>query len=203
MFPELVEECAVVSYTPLIMVGLALTPEQFKALLRMIYVANTVINGHREKGYLKEYDDLEQYIFSRAGAAGFPAATWSHKTSDIGSESADGDLSEVSSQEEEHHHPSRIFENDRELVALMDEYDRAMVTEFLAETLAERDIERKHGPAAKTRMPEKDYEELLDCYAEAYAEEFQKFGFGRMVVVKETAEAEKKVGRIAKGRKLS
>src|SRR3989338_3695271 len=61
------------------MIGLAFTPEQFKTLLRMIYIANTVANGHRDEEILKEYDDLEQYIFSRAESAGLPAATWRHE----------------------------------------------------------------------------------------------------------------------------
>lgn len=158
------------------MIGLAFTPEQFKALMRMIYVANTVINGHRDKDYLKEYDDLEQYIFSRAKAAGFPAATWSHKA---GSEDSMG------SPQEEHHHPSRIFENDPELTGLMDEYDHTMLGELLAEMLAERDIEQKHGSTAKTQMPAKEYDALFALYAEAYAEEFHKSGFGRLVIAKE------------------
>ncbi|MEK7118492.1 MAG: hypothetical protein AAB869_02670 [Patescibacteria group bacterium] len=157
------------------MIGLAFTPEQFKTLLKMIYVANTVANGHREFEYVKEYDELEQYIFSRAKAAGFPGATWSHK--------ADGDMDPTGSPRE-HHHPSSIFENDLELTRLMDDYDNAMLMPLLAEKLAERDIERTHGPAAKTALSEKDYDELFDLFADLYENEFEKFGFEQLVLAK-------------------
>ncbi|OGZ09901.1 MAG: hypothetical protein A3D65_00035 [Candidatus Lloydbacteria bacterium RIFCSPHIGHO2_02_FULL_50_13] len=158
------------------MIGLAFTPEQFKTLLAMIYIANTIANGHREKEYLKEYDDLEQYIFSRAGAAGFPAATWTHKVS-----GADAD----NVPHEEHHPPSRLFENDQAIIKLIDEYDHAMLDALLAERLSERDIERECGPSAKSRMAVDDYDDLLDRHAEAYEEEFEQFGLARLAVVKE------------------
>lgn len=161
-----IESDRILRYTFANMIGLAFTPEQFKALLRMIYVANTVVNA-KEEDYRKEYDDLEQYIFSRAKDAGFPAATWSHK--------AGGD---------QHHHPSRIFENDPELTELLEAYDETATSEFLAEILAERDIEMTHGPDAKSKMPEKDYEALLAATAETYELEFNEHGFARLIVAK-------------------
>lgn len=150
------------------MIGFAFTPEQFKTLLNMVYIANTVANGGSEE-LNKKYDDLEQYIFSRAKDAGVPGATWSHK--------AGGD---------KHHHPSQLFEKDPEINTLLDKYDSAVAIATLSEMLAERDIERKHGPAAKTLLPQKHYDELFDLYAEQYEEEFEKFGLGRLVIVKET-----------------
>jgi len=149
------------------MIGLAFTPEQFKTLLRMVYLANTIANGQRETDHVREYDDLEQYIFSRAGDAGFPAATFKHKA--LG---------------ETHHHPSQIFENDPELNKLMDEYEMTLLLEHLSLQLAERDIEQKEGIDAKNRMPAHDYEELLELYAEMYESEFNEFGFDRLIIEK-------------------
>ena len=149
------------------MIGLAFTPEQFKTLLRMVYLANTIANGQRETDHLREYDDLEQYIFSRAGDAGFPAATFKHKA--LG---------------ETHHHPSQIFEHDPELNKLMDEYEMTLLLEHLSLQLAERDIEQQEGVDAKSRMPAHDYEELLELYAEMYESEFNEFGFDRLVIEK-------------------
>lgn len=146
------------------MIGLALTPEQFKILLRMVYIANTVANGHSEEGeFLKDYDDLEQYIFSRAKEAGFPGATERHKV-----------------DEEVHHHPSPMFENDAEVNKILDEYDTRATFEFLGEKLAERDLEKKYGPHAKDRMPAKDYEEILTERTEEYILEFDDFGFTKI-----------------------
>ena len=148
------------------MIGLALTPEQFKALLRMVYIANTIANGHRDDAdFLKEYDDLEQYIFSRAKEAGYPGATEHHKI--------DG---------EEHHHPSPMFENDPEVNKLLDAYDFSSAFELLAEKLAERDLEKKYGPVAKDRMPGKDYDELLEERSEEYAQEFASNAFSRIEI---------------------
>lgn len=137
------------------MIGLALTPEQFKTLLRMVYIANTVVNGHRDLDFKAQYDDLEQYVFSRAKDAGYPAATSRHKLAG-----------------EEHHHPSRIFENDPEVNKLMDEYDLHIMLELLSEKLAERDIEVLHGKDVKEKMPEEDYENLLEERADMYDTEF-------------------------------
>ena len=133
------------------MIGLALTPEQFKTLLGMVYIANTVANGHLDRDFLSAYDDLEQYVFSRANDAGFPAATWTH--------AAGG---------EEHHHPSRLFEGDPEVNAIMDRYDIHLLTELLSEKLAERDLEEQFGVNPKLQMLEKDYDELLDERASLY-----------------------------------
>lgn len=159
--------CYTMPMNKLDMIGLAFTPEQFKTLLRMVYLANTIANGQRETDHLREYDDLEQYIFSRAGDAGFPAATFKHKA--LG---------------ETHHHPSQIFENDPELNKLMDEYEMTLLLEHLSLQLAERDIEQKEGIDAKNRMPAHDYEELLELYAEMYESEFNEFGFDRLIIEK-------------------
>ncbi len=159
------------------MIGLAFTPEQFKTLLRMVYLANTMANGQKEEDYLREYDELEQYIFSRAGDAGFPAATWKHRVAGVDAMSGGA--------EEEHHHPSRMFENDPELNKLMSAYDSSVTTLLLAEMLAERDMEGKHGLRTEGRLPPKEYDELLLQYTEQYENEFNKFGFNRLVIEKQ------------------
>ncbi len=151
------------------MIGLAFSPEQFKTLLRMVYIANTVVNGHRDEDFAVEYDDLEQYIFSRAKDAGFPAATSRHKLAG-----------------EDHHHPSPTFDNDPEVNALLDQYDIHVMLELLAEKLAEGEIEKKFGPNAADKMPAHDYENLLGEYADAYSGEFLLNGFKNVVVQKST-----------------
>ncbi len=147
------------------MIGLALTPEQFTVLLRMVYIANTVANAHRDEDFLKDYDELEQYIFARAKESGFPGATLHHK---IGNEA--------------HHHPSPIFENDIELNTLLDEYDAHIALEVLAEKLAERDVEELHGPKANTRMSPKDYETLLHERMDEYEQIFLVDGLSRVYI---------------------
>jgi hypothetical protein len=147
------------------MIGLALSPEQFQTLLRMVYIANTVVNGHRDdEGLLKEYEELEQYIFARAKETGFPAATWKHE--------AEGG--------EVHHHPSVAFERDIEVNALLDEYEAIVVFEVLAERLALRAIEEKMGPDAKKKLPSKDFDELLQNEVEEYRDLLVERGYDRI-----------------------
>ena len=148
------------------MIGLALSPEQFQTLLRMVYIANTVANGNREDDEMqKDYEELEQYVFSRAKDTGFPAATWKHQVGDA-----------------THHHPSRAFENDPEVNRLMDEYEAVLLFEVLSHKLAERSIEKKYGPNAKDRMPAKDLEELLEEEAEDYQKILLEDGYANIVV---------------------
>jgi hypothetical protein len=148
------------------MIGLALSPEQFQTLLRMVYVANTVANGNRsEDDLLKDYEELEQYIFSRAKETAFPGATWQHKVGD-----------------EVHHHPSLAFEHDPEVNKILDEYEAVVLFELIAHKLAERAIEKKYGPNAKDRMPAKDLEELIEESAEDYQKILLDDGYTNLVV---------------------
>jgi hypothetical protein len=119
------------------MIGLALTKEQFKTLLNMAYIANWVANGRRlDDEYLEEYEELEEYIFSRAKEAGFPDAAYKHKTDERG----------------EHFHPSRAFEFDREIERLIAEYDEETFFDELAERFAGRDLEQLFGKDAKKKL---------------------------------------------------
>jgi hypothetical protein len=147
------------------MIGLAFTPEQFKTLMRMVYIANTVVNGHRDSDFAIEYDDLEQYVFSRAKDAGFPGATARHKL-----------------MGEEHHHPSLMFEADVEVNTLMDEYDLHAMFEMLAEKLAERDLLLLHGAGVKELLTEENYDNLLEERALLYDKEFEEHGLDHVVV---------------------
>ena len=148
------------------MIGLALSPEQFKTLLRMVYIANTVANGNREDDeMLKEYDELEQYIFARAKETVLPGATWTHQVEGT-----------------THHHPSRAFEHDPEVNKILDEYEAVLLFEVLSRKLAERAIEKKHGPNAKDRMPAKDFEDLLEDEAEDYQKLLLDDGYMNIIV---------------------
>lgn len=148
------------------MIGLAFSVEQFRTLLRAIYIANTVVNARRDEDFLTEYDDLEQYIFSRAKDAGLPLATWTHRP--------DGG--------EAHHHPSATFEDDPEVNMLMDAYEEHVMRETLAEKLARRDIEKKHGPRESDGMTAEDHAALLNERADMYEKIFSESGVVRIVV---------------------
>jgi len=141
------------------LVGLAFTKTQFLTLLKMIYIANTVANGRRtELEQLKHYDEIEQYLFSRARIAGFTAATWTHR--------AGGEV---------HNHPSELFERDDELTSILDKYDEETFWDELELRLAERDIEERFGADAKKTIPPERYRELVGERSDIYDELFDEF----------------------------
>ncbi len=142
------------------MIGLALTNEQLATLLKMVYVANTVANGpFGDRISRKDFDDMEQYVFSRAKDV-FPMAVYQHKVEE-------GD---------EHHHPSLIFESDPDVNALFDQYEEYVARMVMAEKLAERDIEHEFGAHAKDQMSAAQFEELVADRSTLYEELLETHG---------------------------
>ena len=126
-------------------IGLAFTKEQLATLLKMVYVANTVANGPFGDGISrKDFDDMEQYVFSRAKDV-FPMAVFEHKAEE-------GD---------QHHHPSLIFESDPDVNALFDQYEEYVARMVMAEKLAEKEVEKEFGIHAKDQMNAAQFEELV------------------------------------------
>ncbi|HSE35336.1 MAG TPA: hypothetical protein VLB83_04405 [Candidatus Paceibacterota bacterium] len=145
-------------------VGLAVTREQFKTLLKAVYLANWIANGRRDdEDMLLEFDALEQYIFSRAKDAGFPDAVYRHKTD----------------EGVEHFHPSRAFEFDRELDRIVKRYDDLTFWDELSERFAERDMERMYGADVKSKMDPQGYQRELDDLVAHYDEESELHGIDR------------------------
>lgn len=148
------------------MIGLALTPEQYKTLLRMVYIANWVANGRREEGpFLEDYEEFEEYLFSRAKEAGFPDAAYQHKVDD---------------GTRVHFHPSRSFEYDREIDKIISEYDDATFLDTLAERFALRALKKKFGPNAKSNMSPEEYAEEMEHFIGVYDDEILEHGLDRL-----------------------
>lgn len=147
------------------MIGLALSKEQFKTLMKMVYVANWVANGRRtEENFLPDYEELEEYVFSRAKEAGFPDAAFKHKTEDRG----------------EHFHPSRSFEFDRELERVIADYDEETFFDELAERFAERAMRARFGANAKTKLSPEEFAEEFGQLVDKYDEEIMEHGLARL-----------------------
>lgn len=143
------------------MIGLALTKEQMATLLKMVFIANTIANDNADGEAIDraDFEDLEQYVFSRAKEV-FPMAVYQHKAG-----------------EEEHHHPSVIFENDPDISGILDEYDTHAAVSVISEKLAERDIATEFGKNAKDQMSMENYVSLLEDKATHYEDLFVTHGF--------------------------
>lgn len=147
------------------MIGLALSKEQFKTLMKVVYIANWVANGRRsEDEYLGEYEELEQYVFSRAKDAGFPDAAYKHKTN----------------EKSEHYHPSRAFEFDRAIEQILRDYDEETFFDELADRFAARDMEEEYGKNAKEKLSPEEYADVFDALSAKYDEEIVENGIARL-----------------------
>ena len=144
--------------------------KQFATLLKMAYIANWVVNGVRSgaKGdeRIKEYADLEKYIFSRAQDFGLEDYV------DIES----GDI-----------FPSREIE-EGEPRDLIDYYDEEVLWEELAHRLASRDFYNDYGRETIENMGVKERIKKNHPYLEKYWEEFDNYGLKRLEVVDKNEE---------------
>lgn len=141
--------------------------EQLATLLKMVYVANTIANSPYEGMALrKDFQEMEEYVFLRAKET-FPLAVFQHKVGD-----------------NNHHHPSSVFENDPDINNMMDQYEEYAVRFVIAEKFAEREIEGEFGPHSKDKMSASQYEELVLEKAPKYEEILQKHGFKALSIDK-------------------
>lgn len=143
-------------------VQLNLTKEQYRTLLEMTLLGNWMINSTREKT-IKEYDDVEQLVFSFAKQAGLE------------------DCIEYV-EKLKAYFPTPDFEEEQAM-PFKEEYDDYTFWEELIHRLAWRDMERKLGrPIPEGAATE---EQLLanDAEVKRYQDEFNANGIENLVLV--------------------
>lgn len=148
--------------------SIALTSQQFKALLKAVYLGNWVANAYRDGSsddpHIQEYEEIEDYIFSLAPQFGFEKY--------IDHEQSDGDK----------YYPTNFFEETTDVHKLHEEYDEETVWDELAERLGARDFVEKYSKQEIENMSkEKYFVKLAEC-VDAYHEEFEAFGIKRIGV---------------------
>jgi len=119
-----------------------LSKEQYHKLVKLIYAGEWLINSHREKDeVIKEFEDIEQYIYSFSGYKEFAA----------------GDLITFDSDFQEYF-PTRKFE---ELMhELIDDYDEDNFWEELIRRMATKEafIKNKNATAEDVWALEDKYD---------------------------------------------
>jgi len=141
-----------------------LTNEQFRTLVRLLYLGEWVANSFRlQDESLKEYADLEQCILDIAEKKGFAEL--------VGYEKG---LKAV--------FPTRELEE--EMDRLIDEYDIFTFWDKLADWMAARDFRRDFGPEAKASMDDWKRVSEISRRSEAYEKEFEKHGLDRLEIVR-------------------
>lgn len=142
------------------------TKKQFETLIKMAYVGNWVVNGVRSgrKGdeRVKEYDELEEYIFSFAKDFGLEKYV----------DDEDGEI-----------YPSVDLE-DGEVRELIDYYDDDVFWNELADSLARRDFFREYGAEAISKMSVRERIEKDHPFLEKYWDETREHGIERLEIKK-------------------
>ena len=142
------------------------TNEQYLALMKAVYLGNWVANAYRIDDTKKEYEAIEDYIFSFAPKFGL-ARFMDH-------EAADGDR----------YYPTRAFEEETDVHELHDEYDEETVWDELAEWLGERDFFKRYSEAEIEAMSREAYFiKKSECVA-VYEKEFERHGIERVRIAK-------------------
>lgn len=126
--------------------NLELTAKQYRRLLDMAYIGNWVLNSTRGDDRFTDYDEVESFLFGKAGEAGMS----------ILAEVYEGEIV-----------PSRAFVEGGIHEAII-EYENNVFFDILAEDLARRDMEQEN-------VDQNDTDELMNRMEE-YMTEFETHG---------------------------
>jgi len=152
--------------------SIPLTRAQFLALLKAVYLGNWMANanrdGSRRDPRKKEYESIEDHIFSFAKQFGFD-------------EYLDDDPEDA---KEGKFFPTLLFEQGTDVDELMEEYNEDIFWDELIDRLGERDFYRRYSPAEIKAMTRDERFEKLDACIDAWADEIDKNGLENIWVLK-------------------
>ena len=143
-----------------------LTKKQFKALLKAVYLGSWMANANRTEGMKKEYEGIENYIFSLAPKFGLEKYMYH--------EASDG----------ERYYPTDEFEENTDVHVLHDEYDEETFWDEMAERLGERDFFEQYTKDEIEKMDRDERFTILNRCVDLYHAEFEKLGIERIRIQK-------------------
>ena len=146
------------------------TKEQFLVLMKTVYLGNWMANANRdgspEYPHIKEYEVIEDYIFSLAPQFGFEKY--------MDHEPRYGDR----------YFPTGLFEEEIDVNKLHDEYDEETFWDELSERLGERDFFKKYSKKDLEKMTKDErYIKSIECEI-AWEEELENNGIERLGIIK-------------------
>lgn len=145
---------------------ITLTKKQFEALLKVVYLGNWMANAYRTDDKKEEYENIENYIFSKAPLFGLEKY--------MDHEAADGDS----------YYPTRLFEETTDVHKLHEAYDDETMWDELAESLGERDFFEKYSEEEIKKMSREEWFDKQYQCIDKYNLEFEKYGLERIRLVK-------------------
>jgi hypothetical protein len=140
-----------------------LTPEQYKNLLRLVYLGHWMSNSHRDDPII-ELDNVENLVYSFAKDFGCD-------------EMVDCD------NKFNRFYPS--FELESEMDTYIQEYDDYTFWDELAWHLADRDFDKKFDPAQTLVMTTDEILREKDAIVDKYYSEFDTNGVDNLILKKE------------------
>lgn len=140
------------------------TKKQFKSLMKVVYLGNWMANAHRTDDKKKEYEGIENYIFSLAPQFGFDQY--------VHHEKSDG----------KHYYPTSDFEEGTDVHILHEAYDEETFWDELAERLGKRDFMKKFTKQEIEEMERDEcFTKLYECI-DKWNEEFYEHGIERLSI---------------------
>ncbi|MBL7131158.1 MAG: hypothetical protein ISS45_07135 [Candidatus Omnitrophica bacterium] len=144
--------------------NIELTKEQFKTLFKMVHLGEWMINGIRTSDeYIKEYEELNDFIFSFAKEAGLEKWVKFDETS--------GKFN-----------PSLEFDENAEINNFIDESNNEIFWAELPDRLGRRDFVREYGEDAIKKMDRNERFLKHREFACRYEDEFCKNGINRLEI---------------------
>lgn len=141
-----------------------LTKKQFLSLLKIVYLGNWLANAQRTDDRIKEYEEIESFIFSHAKQFGF-------------SEYVDDEFASEGA-----FYPTGQFEEETKVGLLHEEYDNDSFWEELIDRLARRDVVRKIGEEVLQNLEGIDRVMKLEYAQEKYEKIFSEVGLDAIEV---------------------
>lgn len=150
-----------------------LSKEQFKTLLKLVYLGNWLANASRdgrpENPHKEEYETTEDYIFSFAKQFGF------------------GEYVDDEEAGEGKFYPTRMFEEETDIQELIDEYDEETFWDEIIDRLGERDFHRRYSKDEIQKMSREERFKKLYEFIDKWADEIDENGIERLGIIKKDA----------------
>jgi tRNA(Ile)-lysidine synthase TilS/MesJ len=152
-------------------IKIGFTKKQFEVLLKLVYLGNWMANANRN-GTLKdpmkkEYEEIENYIFSFTKQFGFDEYV----------DDADAEKGEF--------YPTRKFEEETDVHQLHEEYDEATFWDEIVDRLGDRDFFRHYSKKEIRKMSRDERFKKLYEFIDKWADETGKYGIERLEIKKD------------------
>lgn len=142
------------------------TKKQFESLMKAVYLGNWMANAHRIDDFEVNYEEIQDYIFSKAPEFGFNDYVDNEKV-------GDGKF-----------YPTNYFSKYTDVHELHNEYDEETFWHEIIDRLANKDFVNRYGVSVITKMSFEERMKKMDGFVEKWEDEINENGLNRIDIVK-------------------